>query len=301
MAPDVTKFTSLFNFEASGYNFYVFLAWVCLGNLCLCLTDVSVWQRINAAQSVEIALAGLKRGVWKMAFVYWVPTLSFVYLANKGYNFSNFAEFLTIVEQYSGIWGWIIYPVIVVGFGAALFSTADTMMIAALYSICDNTTFLPILEKMPQNIMNQVLRKYLTFAALFFIAILTLLYYIQFQDLANWFMPIMYTIWSQISILSPLAVYGLFRMKFTPQPIAVGPIRSILLIIMLLSSSCIILYGAKQEAKTRQHIYSQIAFLQAITITALGTYLIMPKLHAKVVSFQDDFFTGQNKISKESV
>ena len=69
----------------------------------------------------------------------------------KGYDYNNLEEFLYIVENQTGIFKFIIYPVIVVGFSAALFSTADTNAIAVIYNICDKILLLTYLKKIAFN------------------------------------------------------------------------------------------------------------------------------------------------------
>ena len=75
--------------------------------------------------------------------------LCFIAIYTKGHMYGTMPEFLTLVFKNSGAAGYIVFPLIVTGFSAALFSTADTFMIASIYGLCDKNTFLPTIRKMP--------------------------------------------------------------------------------------------------------------------------------------------------------
>jgi len=260
----------LFQFQAAGWPLFTFIVWVCILNVSLCFMDIAVWQRMHAAVSPKVAAQGLLRGAWKVFTIFWLPMLSFVCLAAKGYEFTTMPDYLDIVYRNSGWLGYITFPLIVVGFAAALFSTADTIMIAAIYGLCDRQTFLPLLERYPAEERSVLIRKYLSIFALLFMVFLSFFYYLQSQEIAQYIMPILEASWGIMVCLSPLPIYTFYRLKQGLPPLRVTEGNTRVLLITIILGSLVVLVGVFQEIKTGYLAYTQLSQLIAMLMMFVG-------------------------------
>ena len=260
-----------------GITLFIFLAWGISSNILLAVTDIAMWQRMAASASIQDSLVGFIKGSWKIVVAYAFPVMAFVILYLKGNNYNTMPQFLNIVlTQSAGIESYIIFPLIVIGFAAALFSTADTSMIASLYALSDKHTFLPKLEKITNDAQKNILRKYL---AIFYIAlflILSILFYIAQSKIGKWIIPIMYAVWGQICILAPLIMYALYRIITKKPYLQTTKAQNYILMVSLIIGWCIVLAGAF----TTVHLYSQITFLLSNMVSCIGlliSFKLMPK------------------------
>lgn len=261
----------LLSYNEGGWSLLIFLLWACIINLCFGFADLTVWQRMAASRSVQESYYGLLRGIWKMFVIFWLPMMSFILLYIKGYNYHTMEQFLELVlHTESGILGYVIFPLIVTGFATALFSTADSFMIACMYGLFDHSTFLPIIEKVPPQKREKTIKKYLVGSTLGLIIILSLLYYIHNNDIAGWIMPLFYAVFGLAATVAPLAIYAFHHHRKNLVPIKVTPLKNGILIFTLLLGWSTIIAGSFAEASTGLHYYSHLALLVALIIVCLG-------------------------------
>jgi Na+/proline symporter len=264
---DIT--TKIFAHEQTGNTMFIFLFWVCMLNVFGAVTDISLWQRMAASSSSKEALCGFLKGLWKWGTIFLLPMMCFVLLYVKGNYYDTMPEFLHIVKSQSGVIGNLTFPLIVVGFTAALFSTADTQMIAAVYSLCDQHTFLSKLEQVSDNEKEKTIRKYLTIFFIVLFSLLSVFYYIEYTKISKWIVPIMYAVWGEIAILAPLIIYSLYKIKNKKTTYTIDRAQSLILLGFLILGWFIILLGSF----TTEHLYAQLSFILASLVVCLGLFL----------------------------
>lgn len=281
-APIVTPNTTnsdiiveLFNYSESGWPLFVFLAWACIINYCICFLDIAVWQRMAASNSTKESYKGLMTGIWKYIFVFIFPLCCFIIIYAKGHNYSTMTEFLSIIiNQSPGISGYILFPLIVTGFTAALFSTADTGMIAAMYGLCDKNTFLPALQNITKAKQEIIIRKYVSLFSLFLVIFLSIFYYINSNEIQKYIMPIVYAVFGQMSMLAPLPIYALYRIKNDMPAITVSNTNNNVLMSSIALGCIIIWAGSYLEGQTGKQIWSHYAFLSSVIVMFLGVFIV---------------------------
>ncbi len=269
---------SLFSYSESGWSLCIFIVWACVINFCIGFTDICVWQRMSASRSTEESYKELFRGIWKFIFIFLVPMLCFIAIYTKGHMYGTMPEFLTLVFKNSGAAGYIVFPLIVTGFSAALFSTADTFMIASIYGLCDKNTFLPTIRKMPSLERDAIIRKYLTIFSITLFVFLTAFYYMQQHRIAEWIMPIVYAVWGQVAIIAPLPIYALYRTYKGLPVLQVSKLSSNVLLTFIYIGWAIILYGSVAG----NHSLPQLTLIIGLLIVCIGlatsTYLCNNKI-----------------------
>ena len=143
-ATAVAKLRASFSetFAPSGTTWIVLFGLFAL-NLPLFITDMSVWQRIGASESREEVGRGL--GTFALSLSLWMSLLVCL-----GAGFSVFFEPATGMSPAQGLLGYfrdsLVFPLLLVGFVAALLSTGDTFLIASVQTIVADWTFYPTLR-----------------------------------------------------------------------------------------------------------------------------------------------------------
>lgn len=247
----------LFDHSANGSSLWFFLLWAIWLNIALAATDIALWHRMAAATSSKAALVGFIRGLWKWLAIFMLPMMCFVVLYLKGNHYNNLGEFFTVVQSQSGVLGYVILPVITVGFASALFSTADTYMIAGMFAICDNHTFLPMLEKIPSAHRETAIKKFLAIFMVLLSFSLAILYYIKNSSIGQVITPIMYAIWGQICITAPLIMYATYRYINNKPIYYLKTWQNYLLIISWLLGMAVTIY----TALLGNNLYAQLSLL----------------------------------------
>lgn len=261
----------LFSHSESGSSLFIFLLWVCSLNIFLCFIDIDTWQRMSACKSISEASQGLINGLWKLALVFWGPMMAIIVIGFKGYEFSNLPEFIGVIAAQDALYSYIVTPIVVVGFAAALFSTADTKLMSAIYGLCDDNTFRPLIDKLDKQTDGAlVLRKYLVRAFMVAVFAISILYYIQGSDIADLVMPAIYATWGILIGLSILPIYAFYRI-FKGMPKAkVTTSRENTIVASLVLASIVTLMGSYWEYTTGEMIYSQLANLLTVVVVFAG-------------------------------
>ncbi len=258
----------------SGLSLIVFLFWVCSLNVFLCFIDISTWQRMGASKSIGEASRGLFKGLWKIAVIFWGPMMAIVFIGAKGYSFNSLPEFFNVIYQYSGNLNYIIFPLVAIGFAAALFSTADTILISTMYGMCDQNSFLPHLEKFPKEQQHSKLKHYLSQFTAIIVSLLTIFYYIQGNDgIASYIMPLIYASWGVLIGMAIFPMIAFYRMWYDLPKINVSRISEYTIIATLIVAASITIIGSFFEYNTDDMIYSQIANLLTVLVVGAGIKL----------------------------
>ncbi len=198
---------NVFDFTATSSELITFLAVLFFLNLAIPFSQVTFWQRVASSPDKREAFKGFKQYIPLFLFIWLVPVISFTLLKAKGFTFDSIGSFFTLVQSTSGISEIILFPIILVGLAAALFSTADSALIALQFSLVDNTMFKSKFDKLS----NTSAKRILIWASLVIIILLSLIYYLAESQLASWFVPLMFAIFGILVVVSPLIFYGLFK------------------------------------------------------------------------------------------
>ena len=198
---------NIFDVDASLTDCICFCIWILVLNFTLPFSQLSSWQRIAAAESGSAAKEGFNTHRRRLLFVWIVPVISFVLLASKGFGFKDVTGLFDSMKNAGGLSSGVLYPLVVLGFGAALFSTADTALIAFGTSLADKNTFVSRLETYSEK---KLKRSFTIFAAITF-CLLAIIYYLAEADIGSWFIPLVYAIFGQLTVVSPLIIYCLAK------------------------------------------------------------------------------------------
>ena len=126
--------------QVTPLHLMVFLAWIGLQNITLPFTQLSSWQRLAAMKSVDTALAGF-RAVGLGFFALWLlPVVALLLLAAKGAVITDVASLFDTIKSMDNFLVAAMYAIIFVGFASALFSTADSAMIALELSMSESVS-----------------------------------------------------------------------------------------------------------------------------------------------------------------
>lgn len=213
--------------KASPGQLWVFMAWIAIINLTLPFTQLSSWQRLAATKSVKAAWKGFLTWIPGFLVIWWVPVISLVILNQQGAVPSSLSELFTILRDAPQEVSLILFPIIFVGFASALFSTADTALVALQFSIADRSTPISDISKSDNE---RSIGRFLLFSSAIIFTILSLIFALAEQNLGAWFFPLIYAVFSQLGILAPLIIYGLLirsgkvdrATEIQPMPIIVG-------------------------------------------------------------------------------
>ena len=137
----------------------------------------------------------------------WVlPVLSMLLLQVYGVQFTDIAEFFDFLRQSNQLVIYLSFAIIFVGFASALFSTADSALMACALSVSDRSTFRNYLEKRSFNESKKLILVFI-----FLLIILEVALFIIFsQQALQSFLSVVYVIFSQLSLIFPLISYALY-------------------------------------------------------------------------------------------
>lgn len=197
----------LFNFTASSSEVITLLIVLFFLNFTIPFSQVTFWQRIASSPSKKEAFKGFKKYIPLFLFIWLVPVISFKLLNAKGFAFDSIGSFFTLIQSTGGLSEFILFPIIFVGLAAALFSTADSALIAIQFSLVDNTMF----KSRFDNLSRKSSRNVLVGASLIIVILLSLIYYLAESQLASWFVPLIFAIFGVLVVVSPLIIFGLIK------------------------------------------------------------------------------------------
>ncbi|MBB6428735.1 hypothetical protein [Algisphaera agarilytica] len=193
------------SFSASAGTLIVFYAWIILLNFTLPFTQLSSWQRLASTSSVREAMSGLIRSSPSFLIIWFLPVLCFAGLLAKGYEFGDLTQLFDTLRTGPETSEGILYPIIFIGFASALFSTADTAMIALQFAVSDKL----LSGKTFQSTDEQVLRKRFLVSMIVIVILLGAVFFVAQADLGSWFMPLVYAIFGQLTITAPQMLYAI--------------------------------------------------------------------------------------------
>lgn len=258
---------NIFSFKESHLNAFLFLCWLLVTDLLLPFSQLSNWQRIAATESLETAWKGLISSLWKIGFITLIPLTSFILIRAKGYQYYTLDELLNIILihiQYAKI---ILLPLIIIGFAAALLSTADTLVVAFIYALSDQR----LLGSNLNNINSSVpLKKKINVIVYVLLLILTFAYTTNNTICSDLFLPVVFALFSQTTILTPLICYALFyAYNFYPST----PFHSKNLFIFLTLAWSIIIGGSVLNFYTQNKSWALASLLLSIFIMIFGLFI----------------------------
>ncbi len=206
-----TSINSFYFFNVSPWWAFIFVVQIAFTNITGPFTQLTGWQRIVASSSLDEAWKGLKKSTWKTLFIWTVPILSFILLRTKGYDITELEKFLYFTRNTSYLTSIILFPIVVVGFTSALFSSADVAIIAIIHALSDNNTF----SKKFKNLSYNKFKNYLTIFTVSILIVLSVLYWIKYIELTNYLVPLVHSSFGQMNILVPLSAYAIYSYKNT--------------------------------------------------------------------------------------
>lgn len=198
---------NIFNFTASSSEIITLLVVLFFLNFATPFSQVTFWQRVASSPSKKEAFKGFKRYIPLFLFIWLVPVISFKLLNAKGFTFDSIGSFFAFVQSTGGISEFILFPIIFVGLAAALFSTADSALIAIQFSLVDNTMFKSRFDSLSRKSAKNVLIG----ASLVIVMLLSLIYYLAESQLVSWFIPLIFAIFGVLVVVSPLIIFGLVK------------------------------------------------------------------------------------------
>ncbi len=200
---------SLWQFSATHIEIFLFCAWIAILNFTLPFTQLSSWQRVAAVKSPSEAWTGLIKTIPHFLIIWMVPVVALMILNSKGFSFTTLPQLFDTMRDSGGLVSSLLYPMVFVGFASALFSTADSAMIALQLAISDNSTFGNALRRKNDH----QLRRFLLYFTLILVFLLSLIFGLAEANIGSWFIPLVFAIFSQLSVAAPQLLYGLIKTK----------------------------------------------------------------------------------------
>jgi Na+/proline symporter len=199
----------LLNFSASNVEIFLFCAWIAIINFTLPFTQLSSWQRVAAMKSPKEAWSGLLKTAPQFLLIWMLPVLALMVLNSKGYSLTSLPLLFDAMRSPGGAISGLLYPLLFVGFASALFSTADTAMIAVQLAVSDKSTFG---SKLIAKKGSDLRRSLLWFTGLL-VFCLAVLFGLAESKIDKWFMPIVFAIFSTLGVIAPQLLFGLIYAK----------------------------------------------------------------------------------------
>lgn len=193
--------------SATNIQLGLFMLWILILNLTLPFTQLSSWQRLAATSSTKEAWDGLKRSILGFLIIWMLPVISLVILDHKGFTTTTLSGLFDILRAGGSDLTLAFYPIIFVGFASALFSTADTALIALQFSLSDKSTFGPRISKMNERRLEQ----FFLIITMGTVLALAVVYGLAESGLGSWFIPLIYTIFSLLTIAAPQVIYSILE------------------------------------------------------------------------------------------
>ena len=190
--------------ELDTFHLVLFMGWIGIQNLTLPFTQLSSWQRLAATRDVNSALDGFKAVGGGFAILWFVPVFALMVLHLAGANIANVGDLFNIVRSLPGSVMAAAYAIIFVGFASALFSTADSAMIAVELSIAER------LGTAPGSGLDLDKRKLNLIIGGISIGLVTT-YSLVESEVGENFLSVIYVLFSQLAIIAPHLILVLVR------------------------------------------------------------------------------------------
>lgn len=198
--------TAVVRSSADSLQIAFFMAWILVINLTLPFTQLSSWQRLAAVETKAKAWSGFLRTIPGFIVIWGLPVIALIVLNSKGFTPGNLTELFNVLRSNGDMLALAFYSIIFVGFSSALFSTADTALVALQAAVSDRTTFYSHLSKgkSPRYVRNF----YIIYTGAI-ILFLSILYAIAEATVGSLFVVIVFAIFGQLSIIAPQMYYAL--------------------------------------------------------------------------------------------
>jgi len=261
-------------FDVKGLDLILFVAWVCSLNFLGAFNSTESWHRMSASASLTESMKGILKNWWKFALVFLGPMFAIIIMSSKGYEFSNISQFVGVLSNGEPYQVFLV-SIVALGFAAALFSTADTSLMATLHTIADKHTFLPFLAKKENNPDSNFLKRYLAlfmFSVLFICSVL--LFVNENEAAANLVMPTLYLIWNLMTSLAALPIYALLSYSYGWKPLQANKFQIATLGASVLLSFIVNVFGNDLIATVfGEASADSVNLISVILIMAVGMYL----------------------------
>ncbi|MFQ5753620.1 MAG: hypothetical protein ACE5HI_16645, partial [bacterium] len=256
-------FSSLFHFSSNWSSILFFWMWILALNISLPWGQLSSWQRISSAKSDDEVWRGLKNNIINFLIVWMIPVIGFIILVAKGYKLNDLPTFFDILKSVPGLISEVFYPLIVVGFASALFSTADTAVVALGTSFVDKNALGDYLSTKSERLVKSLL----TVFSVVILLMIGILFFLAKVNIGEWFMPLIYNIFGQLAIVAPLCFYAL---KVTnDRPLTLSTKGVVIIFLGLLLSWFLIIYSTFLNKLYSSTHYSEFATIFGIIISYL--------------------------------
>lgn len=258
---------NFWSFSASWAHVFVFWAWIAMLNFTLPFTQLSSWQRLAGAESIGKAWLGLLFSIPTFLMMWIGPVIALVLLKARGYSFTEVGPLFDAMKGAGGIVAVFLFPCVFVGFACALFSSADSALIALQLSLADRSTFVDKLTSLPEV----SLRRILLGASIVVILLLSSIFVTQEANIGSWFIPIIYVIFSQLTIIGPQLAYALWRAK-KHSPVNLSTSGAIAVVLAIFAGWTILVVGAlaAMSESYKDSPVQEIATFIAVAISSLG-------------------------------
>lgn len=257
--------------EASPSAIAAFIIWITFINLCMPFSEVPFWQRVVAVNPSSEALSATLKSSWKFAIVWFIPVFVLVFLWSKGYEFDSLRSFFETMRSGPGHIGSILYPLLVIGLASALFSTIDSRLMGIILIASDSVTFRKALEKKNKR----QIRNVMSIFVLILVASLSIMYFIAYFKVFDWFIPLIYAMFGPLAAITPLAGYAIWSIakKGRGRPINLwgGPVW-VLCIALILGWVVNLVSVALNEMYDTQ-VWAQLAAPLGAGVVALGIFV----------------------------
>ncbi len=196
---------NVFTVNASRTEIVLFWLWVGLLNIITPFAQLSSWQRIAATKSMSEAWIGLRNNIPSFLMVWLVPVLAFVLLRVRGYAAPDLGGLFDVMRAGPSAIEGLLYPIVFVGFASALFSTADTAMIALQLAVADRSFSGSYFSEAAEAPLKR--RLWLVMGVT--VALLAVVFGLSEAQLGAWFIPLVYAIFGQLAVIAPQIIYAL--------------------------------------------------------------------------------------------
>lgn len=170
-----------------------------LGPLC----QLQNWQRISASKDQDAALRAHRHGALIGAGLWVVMILAALLLYSKLAGSVNINAILTQMKQHGVFPGYALYPLVMVGFVAAMLSTADSALAAIHLLVYDN---LRRKTKTADKPFRLRFKHHLVLGAILLLIIVAI-YYLNQTRIKDFSIATIYFLYNQLQVVFPVLFY----------------------------------------------------------------------------------------------
>ena len=201
--------TGITNYTADTVSMAWFLIWLAFINFVAPFTQLVCYQRLSATSSKDASWKGIIKGSRKLLLMLLLTVFGFMLLHLKGYEIKGLNDFFLLVKNGDLFSRIVLFPILITGGLSMIFSSTDIAIIAIFYALSDSNTF----KEKFNNLDDVQLRKTLKIFTIIILAVLTVIYWLQYAGMQSWLMPLIYTTCSQLAILAGIPIYFIYKLK----------------------------------------------------------------------------------------